>query len=108
MHIQAFLPIQEEQLNWQEEISILEAQSLLSILQSGSFWKRRKAKKRLQKVLKSELISPIAALENWMKYVRLKQEISVISIELCDLGAENPEIELQIIDLTLQQTQLIS
>lgn len=95
--------LQNEVENWVEFPTENEASFLIELLQSSSFWKRRKAKNRIKKMAKSHFINPIDAFQNWKLYLTENSKLSIIKIEFREIGVNQPEIEVAIIDLLIAQ-----
>ena len=89
--------------NWKQAPSLHESEKLIEALNSNSYFKRRKAKKRLQKLAVSEFVDPIVTLQNWIEILQIQLELSQIAIEFREIGVESLEIDILQIDLFLQQ-----
>lgn len=89
--------------NWIEFPSENETLVLLNMLEKGTFFKRRKATKRIQKLTKSNFVDPILALKNWKQYLDKKSLLSLLKHEFCEIDVNDAETDLTIIDLLLVQ-----
>ena len=98
-----FLLLQGESKNWKIEPSENEAKTLKEALESNSYFTKRKAKKRIQKLISSPFINSILAISKWLEYLEINKDISKLSIEFSEIGIESPEINCEIIDRYILQ-----
>ena len=97
------LPLEDECQNWKIEPSENETIQLLKTFESSSFFKKRKAKKRILELTTSTFIEPMKALTNWLIYLDLKKQLTTIKIEFSEIGIESIERELIQIEILIQQ-----
>ena len=95
--------IENEKQNWKEFPSQNETEYLLSNLENGSFWNKRKARKRINQLANSSFIDHQIALRNWKEYLDKNNSLSLIKNEFCEIELNEPEIDLTIIDLLILQ-----
>jgi hypothetical protein len=95
--------IENEKQNWKEFPSLNETENLLLNLENGSFWVKRKARKRINQLAKSPFIEQHIALLNWKQYLEKNNSLSLIKNEFCEIYINEPEIDLAIIDLLILQ-----
>jgi hypothetical protein len=95
--------IENEKQNWKEFPSQNETEFLLSKLENGSFWNKRKARKRIKQLANSSFIDHQIALRNWKEYLDKNNSLSLIKNEFCEIDINEPEIDLTIIDLLILQ-----
>ncbi len=86
---------------WKESVSLEEAKSLRIHLEEGSFWSKRKARKRWRNLSHLPIDGARSALEKKIKNEEERAAISRISIGFYDLGLESPESEVPLIHQTL-------
>ncbi len=95
--------LDKNQSEWKTIPSLVESKSLLNSLEKNpSFFERRKLKKRWSELSQlpiseavNELIQHISNTEKIIKY-------SQIIIDFCELGLENPEVEIPLIKQTIE------
>ena len=90
-------------LNWKTIPSIEEAKNLIGILRKGSFFQKRKAKKRFQYLTQTNFIDAENSLQAIIDYHTLNLLFSNLKIDFYELGISSPEVEIAIIDFTQQQ-----
>lgn len=95
--------LENERQNWEIEPSENESTQLLEALKSTSYFKKRKAKKRISILTKSSFIEPVIALKNWLTYLEIEKELSKIKIEFSEIGIESIEQDLFQIDHLIAQ-----
>lgn len=94
----------DESLNdseWKTAPSLQEANSLKTELVSGSFWTRRRARKRWNSISHLPVNEALSSLENRIQSEEKSNKLSQILMKFYDLGIENPEIEVSLIHQTL-------
>lgn len=94
--------LKDESKNWKIEPSENEAKQLLESIKSATYFKKRKAKKRVAKLLNSSFVEPILALTNWIEFLKVKQELSQLTIEFSEIGVKSMEIDIIVIDQFVQ------
>ncbi len=95
--------VEDERNNWKLHPSKNESIGLLEAYTSGTYFTKRKAKKRMGIVVKSAFIEPISALKNWIQHLEIEDEKSKIKNDFLDLGIELIDTELPIIDAYISQ-----
>ena len=80
-----------------------EAEEIISILQNGTYWKKRKASKYIQSVSNSLYTFTIESLHKIKSFHTINNELSKIKNEFCELGVDNCKLELPQIDLFLHE-----
>ena len=94
--------VEEESKNWKIEPSENEAKQLLESIKSATYFKKRKAKKRIAQLLNSTFVEPISALTNWIEFLKLKQELSQLTIEFSEIGIDSMDVDTIVIDHFIQ------
>ena len=93
----------QEKQNWKDEPSENEAKNLIEALSSTSYFKKRKAKKRISELTKSAFIDPEIALINWIEYLRLKNDLLQLKHEFREIGVQTLETDFQNIEILLHR-----
>lgn len=101
---QKFLQIQEslaqtglETGRWKSVPTPTECEVLAEQLDKGSFFTRRKALKRWKMLSDLPVETARVALPAQARIHALNQDLSSLKIDLCELGLENPETEVQML-----------
>ena len=89
--------------NWNKMPSSLEIEDLITILENGSFWKKRKAQKYIRSITNSPYALSIESLKQILSLHANSNELSRIKSEFCELGVNNCELEHPQIDLILHE-----
>jgi superfamily I DNA and/or RNA helicase len=97
------LGIKNEILNWKIEPSENECTNLLESLKSGSYFVKRKAKKRISQIIASPFVEVISALENRIKFIQKEKELHQIQLELNGIGLYSPASDILYLDTILFQ-----
>lgn len=92
-----------EKQNWKEEPSENEAIQLVEALNTSSFFGKRKTKKRLNQLLKSNFIDPQLALNNWIQLLQKQKDKLQLTFELNEIGIQHPETDLVIVESFLHR-----
>ncbi|MDX2360650.1 MAG: AAA domain-containing protein [Crocinitomicaceae bacterium] len=98
--------VELEQINsnrshWKTSPSETETNSLIQTLGNGSFFSKKKAKKRWEGISHLPVSKANEALSNHLEELAKINNYSQIIIKFCELGMENPEIEVSLLYQTL-------
>ena len=99
---------QKEALNselksWTKIPSPVEVKELITILENGSFWKKRKALKYIRSISNSPYTISVESLEQILSFHANSNDFSRIKNEFCELGVNNCDLELPQIDLIIHE-----
>ncbi|MES2556427.1 MAG: ATP-binding protein [Bacteroidota bacterium] len=87
-------PTRTETLFWIEQLALKQ-----------SWFKRRNWFKQLKTALRQQQIDHQTALQNWLTYLDVQEELISIRTQLADWGIERPELELESAAYVLKQLE---
>jgi superfamily I DNA and/or RNA helicase len=99
-----FAQIRSEESNWNEKPNASQIESW-KIYLGGSWWAKRKAEKQIKTWLRNKEIVPQIALENWLKYLSISEEMRNINEALLNFGIERPALEIESISYIIKQLE---
>ena len=98
MHLQEQLSqLKTETGTWKSVPTQAECKVLSNQLETGSFFERRKARRRWKMLSDLPTEAALSSLNAQSTIHAVHHDISKIKIEFCDLGMDNPETEMQMI-----------
>ena len=95
--------LDSELKNWTKIPSLLEVKELITVLENGSFWKKRKALKYIRSISNSPYVLSVQSLKQLLLYHTITDEFSRIKYEFCELRVNNCDLELPQIDLIIHE-----
>ena len=95
--------LESELKNWNQLPSSLEIKELITILENGRFWKKRKAQKHIRSITNSPYVLSTESLNQLLSFHSITNELSRIKNEFCELGVNNCDLELPQIDLIIHE-----
>ncbi len=95
--------LQNNQSHWKIIPSEIETKSLLQDFKKRGFFKKMKSQKRWREISTLPRDKAVELLTNHLKQMKVFNDYSKILIDFCEIGIENPEIEVDSIFQTLMQ-----
>jgi superfamily I DNA and/or RNA helicase len=99
-----YLLISSEEKNWLQKPNISQIESW-KIQLTGTWWTKRKAEKQIKTCLKDKNIVPQIAIENWLKYLVLIEDIQKLKEQFLIFGIERPALEIESISYIVKQLE---
>ena len=95
--------LEKEPSHWHLKPSLEEFQFLQKIHSKRSFRFRVQFKRQWKKYSRLDISEATNALDRYKCYLDKKRLLSQIITDFCDLGIENPELEIEILSISIQQ-----
>jgi superfamily I DNA and/or RNA helicase len=99
-----FAQISSEENNWNDKPNASQIESW-KIHIGRSWWNKRKAEKQIKNCLTNKEIVPQIAIENWLKYLSISEEMRNINEALLNFGIERPALEIESISYIIKQLE---
>lgn len=96
--------ISSEEKNWNEKPNVSQIESW-KIQLASTWWIKRKAEKQIKNCLKNKDVVPQIAIENWLKYLSISEEIQKLKEQFLSFGIERPELEIESISYIVKQLE---
>jgi hypothetical protein len=96
--------VSSEKKNWNEKPNSSQIESW-KIQLVGNWWTKRKAEKQIKHCLQNKNIVPLIAIENWLKYLSISEEIQKLKEQFLSFGIERPELEIESISYIVKQLE---
>lgn len=99
-----FNVISSEEKNWNEKPNISQVESW-KIQLASTWWTKRKAEKQIKNCLQNQNIVPQFAIENWLKYLSISEEIQKLKEQFLNFGIERPALEIESVSYIVKQLE---
>jgi superfamily I DNA and/or RNA helicase len=100
---------QEKELKvWKIRPTLSQVESWKTLLESGSWFKKRKVKSEILNQITTKQIDLDILLDYSLKALQSEKSFQQVLVSLQDFGIEKPEIEMNVIDYVLREKSLIS
>lgn len=99
-YMRVSMEVEQERANlshWKIVPSILETESLLKQFETGSFFERRKARKRWFQMTHLDLSQALNTLQKHLYTAERLHALSQLTLEFCDLGIDEPQTQVDLI-----------
>lgn len=90
--------LEDNSSDWKNQPNEIECDSLISNLENGNFFQKRKAKNRWKEISNLDVQFASERLKSWKNQLEIQQEIKKNERQFSEINVQNPAEEISIID----------